>query len=662
MPSGLQRVRLEAAHLGIDRDSAPSQVKPGKALSIQNYLTGETGRIRQRGAITASAIAHGAIDRAMAGVMLGNDKALAGFVDLKGFNTAPTPDVVMDVERHVAPRAGDNGDKLASGYDPANHLRLIDLSANSVTNITDASADTRAGTIPFGKATRVGRFAYGFALGTANDIKTPTANFTIGQNDSGGYERLTYMLRWQVDAPTAIPVAYLCGPYGGQDMRFYYNKLFALGGRQPETGGGFVESNVIWYTREWSANHHNLGFSPLDDALNDPAGSFPPSGGSFWPGSVPRVGTVGSCTEGVASSASAMWFEPDGVTPRRLNLPGDEQDFGVRFAFVGRNLAVLKRRSLVFLVGGDPDTWTIRTAAQGVGCLDPRSVVEANEGVYFISQQGFMYFDGVQLHNASRGLERTLLAAALNAVGDDSAAGGFVVGERLSRDYIFLTIGRYYFSTNGSSDPAVPDVTFAGLYHIPTNSWSTFKTDLYSATDYGPQYTLRTENKMALVGHLNTYVATNLTTPENVAESSRGKDGSSNIETIWHSRVAELAMPFEKVQLQRIIVDYEWIVDETTADDATTFNPDSAVSTRPKVEVCDGAGTVLQTFYLPRGGNSGTESREVLRQRFTYSLYPNIPEVQVRIEYAQSNTATALVACSVLDVFIEYQTAFERRN
>lgn len=629
MPSGLQRVRLVAASGGLDVDSAPSQEGAGKALKLQNLLTGEAGRTRQRGGIEDSGLSYGVANKRFAGSISGNDKVLIGQVDVGNTDHGG---VLRDVEPNTAPYRNAAANQLSKAVTGANAVALANLQANTIATI--ASAATGA-MVPY-VGTRLARWIVGFPYSTANDNTTDNefeaGTATIGTNERGGKERLRGIHQWDTSG-SALPTTDWFGPYSGQDIRLHYNKLLVLGGRHPSTNGLYIRQNVVWYTRELAAQNYNYGFSP--------AGT--------WTGSTPD------------NTNFDWWMDPNSPTDaNELQLPGDPGDFGVGFGSVGRNLAVFKRRSIHVIQGFDAATWQIRSAVIGVGCLDRRSIVEANSGAYFLSQRGFMYFDGVQLHDTSKGLHRSLVQAGLAMVGDEGPNGGFAVGQLLDQDYILLTIGK---QTLESTTPATPVVYFCGIYHIPSNSWSTFTSTPLTTTGDAPVTAGRTENKPWLADHEKLYRIPYVVNPDNqTTEANRGKDNGSTIETIWHSKVVELASPFEKAKIHRLVVDYEWIKDEGTADSLSSFDPDATVTTRPRVQIVDGGGTVLRTFYLPQDGNSGTEAREVLRQRFVYDYFSEVHEIQVRIEYPSSFTATALVACSILDVWVEYEVDQQRRN
>lgn len=650
MASGLERVRLVAPSEGLDTDSAPASVKPTKALGLRNYLTGEAGRIRQRGGIEDAGQSHGVTDMRAAHAWEGKDRVLHGF--------RKATDTTRLVPPHRAPIKAHAISELANAYATTPNLRRVDLAVPAVDSI--ANVGSERSTVPGIPRTRVGKFVYGFAFDSDNDTAVSVGG-SIGQNDRGGNERLTRLLRWDVSSASA-PDFYYCGPYGAQDIIFHYNKLLVLGGRQPETGGDFVESNVIWFTREWSAKHHNLGFSPMDDT-DSPGSKVALATFDPWAGGIPNVGAAGDCTAGGAIiGTTPMWYEDGTVAVvNRLNLPGDEADYGVGFAPVGRNLAIFKRRAIVSLNGFSRDDWSIRTAVSGVGCIDPRTIVPANEGVYFLSHQGFMFFDGVQIHDASKGVHRTIVQAGLAAVGDDAADTGFAQAQLLDREFLLLTIGT---APHGAT-PATPAITFCGLYNIPSNSWTEFDAAPFATTGDGPILLGRSDAKVYAADHVKTFNVPYLTTPDNQTdESKRGKDGSDVIATEWHSKVAELASPFEEVHFKRLIVDYEWAVDGSAGDALASFDPDAVVTTRPKVELRDGEGVLIKTFYLPAGADPSVSAgdEETYRQRFVYDFFADVAvsEVQVRIEY--TGAATALVKNAIHDVWIEFTRAQERRN
>jgi len=147
---------------------------------------------------------------------------------------------------------------------------------------------------------------------------------------------------------------------------------------------------------------------------------------------------------------------------------------------------------------------------------------------------------------------------------------------------------------------------------------------------------------------VNLHVASDVTTPENAdAATERGKDLTLNIPTKWHSRTVELAAPFNKATLQRVIIDYAWQYDGSTGTEDG-----------PTVALKDGQGnTIGSTWLLPSADTpfAGITSR----QRHVHDVFEEISELSVRIEYA--GTARFLSRSEIYDVFIEYMPAYERR-
>lgn len=627
------RARIPAPDLGYNVDDAPNAVPEEKAILLQNFLTGEKGRVRQRGPLTVAAQAAGVTDARVVGALIGRDRALLGFRDAKQGTRV--------IEPWVAPRADSAAAALAVAKTGVTSMKSLSLVGTS--SSTDVSNNGNRQLTPSWAWTRMGNFVYAIAYDSDNDTDVSSGG-SIGVNDRGGSQRLTRLLRFDIRNPTTLPTQYTYGPYGMQDIRLHYNRLFILGGRNPNTVGPYVENNVVWYTRTLSANHHNYGFSPN----NIFSANVPDDSDNINGGANPEWGT-GSDVQ----HRSLVYGEA--ATPLVYNqifLPWEE-DYGVCFASIGRNLGIFKRHYLLILQGFDATTFELRTALTGVGCIDPRSLVEANEGAYFLSSHGFMFFDGVRAHDASGGVKRALLAAGLEAVGDDgtySQNGGFAIAELLDRDYIMLTIG--YAPFNGTTVPT-PTVTFCGIYHIPSNSWSTFTTSALATTGGGPTWLLRTENKYALLDHANARQATRISTPEQATEAQRGLDDGAVIVTKWHSHVVELAAPFENAKFHRVIIDYEWIKDGAVVADTDP-------GTGPTVTMCDGAGNALggdATFTIPYGKDSGNE---VLRQRHVQDCFGETSEVMVKIEY--SGAAVALVQCAIHDVWIEWEATMERHT
>lgn len=592
----MQVVRLEAAWQGEDRDSSPNVIAKGKGFKAQNYLPGTPGRMRQRGPLrdTSLTIWSGSNDQAIAGYLTGNDKVLVGFYD--------TSSATRFIRPATAPYRLSTAAALASGINAASSEALVDLSANTTT----AKTPTGREYIPGPRHTRFGKFDYGIAFDSPND----TDGAGIISNPNGGRERKTALLRWD-SSGVGQPVKYAKAPFASQDLRIHYSRLLMLGGTDPVAGTDTIYHNALWYTDLLTDNDFTTGINNAD-------------------------------------AAEDIWKHDVSLRVNRVNLLGDDADFGVAMAVVGRNMVIFKRRSLMLLTGYDRDTFQLRTIAEGVGCLDPRSIVEVPGGVFFQGQHGYMFFDGVQVEDASRGMHRALLGPALANVGDLGTPGGYVVCSLHAGEYILYTTG-FVKSNTSAGNPPLSIEDFSALLHVPTLSWASFNTNAFNA---GMMAAGRTEQYPWIADNQTIVRAGVLTTPETATEAQRGHDittggGNTNIATKWHSRTVELSSPLAKAKLHRVLVDYEWVVDAGTDEQFTG----------PVVSLCNSAGTVLDTFNLLSGPDDG---REYGRKRTVYDTFIESDDIQVRIEY--NSTARALVEAAIHDVWIEFQPAAEKHS
>lgn len=634
MPGRFASVRLDVGWQGIDVDSAPSATARAKGPVVQNYLTGNNGRLRQRGGILGNGLSVGQGTGRPSGILLGGDRILLGHADHKDSGGA------RYIEPHVAPYVKSADSALAKAITAK--MKVIDLISNTLDTDLVPTAREYVPGIP---RAQYGKFAYGISYDSPDDTVRSAGSGSILVNNHAGKVRGTRVLRWDTTG-SSNPVVYTYTPWGSQDLRIHYGRFLFLGGRDPDpsvadlpvTDDTHVDHNLIYFTQALTASDYAVGFAPSRAYTGGPPVTTPTDG------------------------AATAFVDADLGTRNVLYLPGDDNDFGVGFGQAGRHLAVFKRREVVLLTGFGPDSYQMRTFGSGIGCLDPRSIVEAQDGSFFLSQHGYMFFDGVQFTDVSRGLHNTLLAAGLAAVGDGAAPGGFASGVLLDNDYILLTIGTAPF-WSGSNATAVT-TQFIGLFHIPTATWSTVRFPGLGQGTAWPMVAERSSNKVFAISDSHLNYLNNVTVPENQSAAVRGTEGQTgfehNIVNKWHSKPVELAAPFAKANLHRIIIDHECVkyglgTEETDAN-----------ASGPLVSIRDGAGTDLVTAYrLPFGKD---DSREVLRRRHVKDIFAETDEVQVVIEWPGTGTENGDVNAttvpmsshSILDVWIEYQPGAER--
>lgn len=199
-------------------------------------------------------------------------------------------------------------------------------------------------------------------------VPSGTGNFAFAMNDGvnttydAGLEgplQHTRPLLWipaQSDAPTITSFGLDNAPHTGVDLAIHLNRPFVLGGYPPTAGG-----------EEWSSSC--LFFMEDDLTAN-----------------------------GEPATGTAEDWKRDGVV-NRINIPGDDR--GVAVVPLNTSLVIFKRRSIWALYGSSPESFTLRRVEMGTGCYDANSIVEADGGLYFASERGLQFFDGVAVVSCS---------------------------------------------------------------------------------------------------------------------------------------------------------------------------------------------------------------------------------------------------------------------
>lgn len=511
---------------------------------------------------------------------------------------------------------------LAAGH---NTLYFADLNTNALTAIA-ATADQ----VPGPRFTRLGGYVYGIGY----DV-TDAANIVL---EGGGYQKRRKLLRW--DGTAVAPVVHSVAPAGAQDIRAHYQRLFVLGGQEPGTAGA-MQPNTLW----WSDQH------PTTGALPD---------------------TIASWQNNFVDPAITEYLVVD---------VNDPDDYGVALAKLGANLAIFKRRSIHVLYGYSSGTFQIKTFSSEQGCLDARSIVEYEDGVFFMSDQGYMWFDGAELVNVTSNLKSTLLTQAIGAVGDLGADGGRVVAGKLPNGYLGLSIGTSPASSVESS------TTFCAMYHVGRRAWVNFSTDVLPTRK--PTHWSRSVTKSFIVDDTRIVKANKLTSPEadpqlrgidsaeglfrfavvdasttfsGVTDSLRNTESGVEmfpsaatnyaIPAKWYSRLIKLSTPLSLSQLHRYLQDYNFQL-------ASGADESGSLGSGWFVTLLGGDGTVLLAEYqLPVQGQPTVYT---YRRRNTQDLFTEAADLQVRIEW-RGTAAPALQRAELLEGTIEFTRTRERRS
>lgn len=184
-------------------------------------------------------------------------------------------------------------------------------------------------------------------------LTTGTAPRTVG-----GYRQLPSrrVASWDGGATFLVRNT---GPMYSADIALYAERLFVLGGTEPNAaaGAGTYRPNYLFYS--------------------DPGG--------------PTTDVLTAWQDDVSGLTSQL-------------VVGEADDFGVALCPINNGLLILKRRSLWVLRGSGPQTFQIRRFGGSVGCSSAVSAVPWRDGCLFLSDDGLYYFDGSQLTKMSEKL------------------------------------------------------------------------------------------------------------------------------------------------------------------------------------------------------------------------------------------------------------------
>lgn len=486
-------------------------------------------------------------------------------------------------------------------YDPIEAARRTDITSSA--SLSDASTSrvlfsTTAGTdshdtagsvnvTPGHAYVRLGQSVYGFAFdGTAHQ-----------QPITLSYQSLTAMCVWNGISKTLT--AHANAPHGGQDIAAFARRLFVLGGQDP-AGTGDILPNVLWYS------------DTIDDTTT-------------------------------LTDALTSWQDDVSGLTNKIVVGSANDDIGTGLGHCGQNLAVFKRRSTHILSGSGPSTFAIKNVSNTIGCVDPRSVVDWEDGCFFLSDEGFKFFDGVSFEDFSSGVRSRLLLAIQTELTGLPAHGARVSATRMPNNYIALSIGRSPSLTTADVD----STAFCAVLHVPSKRWVDF-TSAQLPNTYATHF-IRTNNGAVVLGASNN----TLLFDASLITLSEHEFGLSGIDTAfggshapipakWQSRLINLSEPAARSQLLKYALDYNFTVD-SAADDANNGW---------YVTLVTGDSTALQAQYQVPASGSPTTSH-TYRRRHTKDTFGEANDLQVQVEW--KSTALTLTKAEIYSSYIVYQ-------
>lgn len=372
---------------------------------------------------------------------------------------------------------------------------------------------------------------------------------------------------------------------------------------------------------------------------------------------------------GVAADLVTYWQDDVSGLTNQI-VVGDSDDRARALAHVGRQLAILKDRSIYMLTGLTPSSFSLNRATNEIGCISAESVVDYDEGCFFLSEIGFVYFDGASVTDVSQDIKTELMAAmrdapfpysgTLNKYGQASILP-FARACSIGRDCIMLVVGR-----DTTDELVAPTINFCGIYDTKQRTWSRFSSDAFgigapcyliptSANSYYAGATLGFDGE----GHL--FYLDDIAAPESTIPSLDGKDTvdgtTASIPVASYSKIIPLSSPTRSSQLKRLLIDYSFVV---------VSDADSSIDAW-SVSLVDGLGTVLlaptpvQATILASGYTDDQRRAALVRRRFQVEFFAETSEVQLRITLpALDSDVTEVVAAEIHDAHIEFVPGRDR--
>jgi hypothetical protein len=226
-------------------------------------------------------------------------------------------------------------------------------------------------------------------------------------------------------------------PRGAIDLKGYQSRIWLLGGIDDPGSGTTFNALALFFT--------------------NPIG---PGGGN--------------------AASFADWKDPVSGLTNKILMDGDTTDPGVGMATVRNGLLIFRQQSIWILRGSTTANYALVPVSRQVGCVDPRSIVETDKGVYFMSTQGLMITDGVTVRNAS-GVALHTLQSAVQVVtaAITSSFGGYVTCAVASGGQLVISMG-IASVTSAAPDGHIQPV-WCGMYDPDSNSWTRITSSLFAS-------------------------------------------------------------------------------------------------------------------------------------------------------------------------------------
>lgn len=456
-------------------------------------------------------------------------------------------------------------------------------------------ASLNVGLYPF--HARGGDYVYGYTAGAPGASGQPAPNRrTSGGSASAADARL---LRWDGGNLAGSFSLYTAttGPVGAVDVRTFLNRIFILGGSVPGTTTPVYTTRIFW-----SADLGN-GTTPLADLTSS--------------------------------------FQSGGVT-NQIILEGTSNDYGVGMAILNGRLVILRRQSTYMMTGTSPENFIVRKIA-GVGCVDPGSILEWDNGVYFISDTGLVFFDGSSIDPIS-----PPIAGELAANSWQGATASEVSIARVSSEHFMMA--------------ATGTTRKCWLYHVPSRSWSEVTAHTNVLAGGAPRKVMRVTNFPLVFDGTYLFDSSFVTLPEAAdaaTQAGRDADPRSGGDKVppaeMLTRTFRLAAPEDASALRKAFLDY-----------ALKAPPGVITGTLEwDISIEDGRGNVLMstpTITALQGDYAGGESVRIppkRRREVREAVILESDEIAIRWTLNAASPSWPAY-CEVQDSALQYEPTHPR--
>ena len=420
---------------------------------------------------------------------------------------------------------------------------------------------------------------------------------------TGVYGFSTYgaLMRWDsLGTLTSIGT----GPADAIDSIAHLQRLFVLGGRAPNATVPQVNENGLYYS--------DIG--------------------------------------GPAANVAEEWEDDYTGLVNQIVLPSSEGK-PTGLGQIGQNLAIFYQKAIFVLYGQTPAQFSLRKVVARRGCINKSTIVSYNDVVFFLSADGFCYFDGSSVSTVS------------GPVSD-------VVRNCRNRQWAGITSDPFLASAVFIHPESIllsllEDVSYARSvfqFHIPTGSWSRVSVGStgFSRPQYGlylmasaPTWTFGWDGQRAwdLTEIADTAVGS---LPDERGTDSYAAKTNTTVtlrhNIVYRTRTVELSRPEQKVQLNRFHVDY-WLTYPQAIGPVGSPLLFSVVLTDPET------GAELSRKSIP------AVSGVAQRRRASFDCFEEATSVQVTITL--QGTSTILNSAyqqlaeppAIGDIVIEYQVS-----